>query len=409
MANDKPLPYGRQQITDADVESVVACLRGDWLTQGPRIDDFEAALCVATGAKYAVAVSNGTAALHLATLALGLERGDQAVTSAITFVASANCVRYVGGSVAFADIDPATGLINVDHLEQRVGELVAAGRPPRLLIPVDFAGQTADLERVREIADSCGAKVIQDAAHSLGARAQQGESWVSAIDCRFSHAAILSFHPVKHITTAEGGAVVTNDEGLAETVRELRSHGIHKHAERFVHDEASAMIGPWYYEQDRLGYNYRITDLQCALGISQLRRLPDFVARRREVAAAYDQALSSSTRLAGRLVPLAQRSTVQSSYHLYVVTVQEVGASLERLAQLRADLYHFLRERQIFPQVHYVPVPWQPFHGAAPLSMFPKAAAYYASCLSLPMFPAMEDTDLSRVVSALESWVEGLD
>jgi UDP-4-amino-4,6-dideoxy-N-acetyl-beta-L-altrosamine transaminase len=386
------LPYGRQTIEDDDVEAVVRALRGDWLTQGPTVLAFEEKLAEATGARYAVAVSNGTAALHLACLAGGVRPGTTGLTTTITFVASANAIRYAGGTPALCDVDPETSLLDVASLERRVSELVAQGRPPKVLVPVDMTGAMADLAAVRALADRIGAVVIEDASHSIGA-IRDGERAASG---KSAHMATLSFHPVKHLTTGEGGAITTNDESLYRELCELRTHGITRDAAKLRKND-----GPWYYEQHALGYNYRITDVQCALGLSQLQKLPRFLARRRELAALYDRAF---VELAPRIRPLTVPAGCTSAYHLYVVRlVAHDGEARESVAARRKALYTHLRERQILPQVHYIPVHAQPdfidsgFAGGD----FPGADAYYASCLSLPLFPGMADADVTRVVSAV--------
>jgi perosamine synthetase len=396
-----PLPYGRQWIDDDDVTAVVECLRGDWLTQGPRVEAFEAALCAATDARYAVAVSSGTAALHLAALAAGVGPGDTGITSAITFVASANCIAYCGGEPSFADVDPTTGLIDVASLQAEVERLTRAGRPPRLIVPVDFAGQPADLPAVRGLADRCGAKVIEDAAHALGAAYRHRGETFKCGSCAHSDLAILSFHPVKHVTTGEGGAVLTSDAALAGRMRTLRSHGIHRDPARLTRPEE----GPWYHEQEELGFNYRITDLQCAIGISQLKKLRRFVERRQAIARAYDEALARPP-LAQWLEPLRRLpDTASHGYHLYAVRLaQRWGETVEATALRRKALYFALRERKILTQVHYIPVPLQPYYqgrtGALNWAQS-GAGAYYASCLSLPMYPLLTDADVQRVVEAL--------
>jgi UDP-4-amino-4,6-dideoxy-N-acetyl-beta-L-altrosamine transaminase len=397
------LPYGRQWLLDEDVEAVAACLRSDWLTQGPGVDRFERALCEVTGARHAVAVNSGTAALHLATLACGVVPGDVGVVPAVTFVASANAVAYAGGQVRFADVDAETGLADAASFRRQVDALCERGTPPKVLIPVDFAGQTADLPAIRELASRIGAKVIEDAAHALGA----SYTWQGA-SCRagggvHSDAAILSFHPVKHITTGEGGALLTNDDALALRARELRSHGIHRDPERLQRKGE----GPWYHEQSVLGFNYRITDVQCALGLSQLSRLEEFLRLRRGIAAAYDRALAAEP-LSRHLAPLRRLPDRSHAYHLYVVRVLDPqGRGEAWVAARRRRLYDFLRDRAIASQVHYIPVNWQPYYRTRHGSGFddcPSANRYYASCLSIPMFPRMQEPDVLRVVSALEDW-----
>ncbi len=396
------LPYGRQDIRPADVEAVSAALKGEWLTQGPTVAAFERALCEVTGAAHAVAVSSGTAALHLANLALGVGPGDVAVTSAVSFVASANGTRYCGGDVAFTDVEPDTGLMDLADLERVLAELAALGRRAKLVVPVDLAGQPADLPAVQALARRHGALVVEDAAHGLGG--SYGGSRCAS--CEHADLAILSFHPVKHVTTGEGGAVLTRDPALAQRLRELRSHGIHREADRFSASLDEAFVGPWYYEQAELGWNYRLTDVQSALGVSQLARLPEFLARRRQLAARYDGALA---RFADRLRPLVTRPGKDSARHLYVVQlVQRKGEAVVELARRRKDLYHFLRQREIAAQVHYIPIPWQPYWRKAAVPRktdYPGATLYYASSLSLPLFPAMSDADADRVIEALGEWL----
>ncbi|MBX3196804.1 MAG: UDP-4-amino-4,6-dideoxy-N-acetyl-beta-L-altrosamine transaminase [Labilithrix sp.] len=393
------IPYGKQSIDDDDVAAVVSQLRSDWLTQGPAVERFERALAEYLRVRHVVAVSSGTAALHLACLAAGLADGDVAVTSPITFVASVNCVRYAGAQPALADVDASTGLIAVDALAKRCEDLAAAGSPPKAIIPVDFAGQPANLPAVRAVAARYGAVVIEDAAHSLGATYQDGDTVRKAADGHHADMATLSFHPVKHVTTGEGGAITTNDPGLYRRLADLRTHGITKDAVRMSRND-----GPWYYEQQSLGFNYRISDIQCALGASQLRKLDGFVARRREIARAYDDVLSRLP-LSRVLEPLATLPDGRSAHHLYIVRVRRGDReALASVAARRRSLYEALRSRQIAPQVHYIPVHHQPVHRALGAPALPNADAFYAGCLSIPMFPAMTDEDVTTVIAALESW-----
>lgn len=392
MVNDvKPLYYGRQLIEEDDIEAVANCLRSDFLTQGPEVRRFEDALCEETGAKYAVAVANGTAALHLACLAAGVAPGDVGITSTITFVASANAVRYAGGTVRFCDVDPDTGLLSIASLEERLREV-----RPKVILPVDLTGAVADLPAVQALAKRSGALVIEDAAHSIGARYDvEGETFRAA-SCRHSDMAILSFHPVKHVTTAEGGAITTNDEALYKDLLDRRTHGITKDPKRLETND-----GPWYYEQQSLGLNYRITDMQCALGVSQMRKLGRFVERRRAIAHRYDAAFASSSDV---IRPLHVPAGGRSSYHLYVVRlVARPGEDLASVAARRKKLYLDLAEKKIFAQVHYIPVHTQPDfrRNGMGQEVLPGAASYYASCLSLPMFPAMTDDDVNRVVETV--------
>lgn len=401
--NPDILSYGRQWITDDDVAAVAEQLQSPWLTQGPKIAEFEAALCAATGARHAVAVASGTAALHLAALAAGVGPGTTGITSANTFVASANCIAYAGGRPAFADVDPASGLIDVDDLERRCAALEQQGAAPVVIIPVDFAGQPANLPAIREIGKRFSARVIEDAAHALGASYRSGDRVVQCGSCEDTDLAILSFHPVKHVTTGEGGAVLTNDPSTHRCLAELRTHGITKDPARLTRND-----GPWYHEQHQLGYHYRITDFQCALGVSQMRRLRFFLERRRALVARYDAALTLAP-LAGRLAPLSvARTVVEHAYHLYVVRVlPRRGESALDVADSRRALFSHLVASRIQPQVHYIPVPRQPWYvdhfGTRPED-FPGAEAYYAGCLSLPIFPRMQDADVDRVAAALAEW-----
>ena len=377
----KTLPYGKQLVDNEDIEAVVTQLGDDWLTQGPMVAKFEAALCEITGAKYAVAVSSGTAALHLACLAAGVGPNDVGITSTVTFVASANCIRYCGGRPHMVDVAPDTALIDLAALEAAV-----AKHRPRVIVPVDFSGAVADLVAIQRIAASVGAAVIEDAAHSLGAEyVHDGRSYRAA-SCAHTQMAILSFHPVKHLTTGEGGAITTNDDELYAKLMTLRTHGITRDPAKLTRND-----GPWYQEQHALGYNYRITDLQCALGVSQARKFPGFLARRREIAGMYDAAFAKLD----RIVPLRIRDGVTSAYHLYVIRCLE-GAARRKAAYLA------LREQGIFPQVHYVPVHAHPdFAPFVAGQTFPGADAYYAGCLSIPMYPALTDADVERVIQAV--------
>lgn len=393
------LPYGRQLIEADDEAAVLEALRSPFLTQGPRVEKFEEALAATTGARHAVAVANGTAALHLAALAAGARSGSHGLTSDVTFVASANGMRYAGATPHLVDVDPDTGLATAHAFQARIDALAAQQIVPKLFVPVDLTGSVADLPALLGLARRSGALVVEDAAHSLGALYGEGLAHRAA-SCTHADMAILSFHPVKHITTGEGGAITTNDDALARELRLLRTHGITR--ERSA---ANAEEGPWWYEQVALGLNYRITDLQCALGISQLAKLGRFVARRRELAAAYDRRFASSARVR----PL--RSSPGSSYHLYVVRVTAApGEDLASVARRRKALFIALRERGIYAQVHYIPVHRQPDFVANGLTegSFPGADAYYASCISLPLFPAMVDADVDRVVDAVESSLETL-
>jgi UDP-4-amino-4,6-dideoxy-N-acetyl-beta-L-altrosamine transaminase len=380
------LPYGRQWLDGEDLHAVVEVLRGDWLTQGPTVAAFERALAECCGARYAVAVSSCTAALHLACLAAGVGPGDVGITSPITFVASANCVAYCGGTPCFADIDPRTVTLDPVVLEE-----VCARRPPKVILPVDFSGQPADLPAIERIARRYGAVVIEDAAHALGATYEHEGNCYRAGACAHADMAVLSFHPVKHITTGEGGAILTNSPELYERLQRLRTHGITRDPELLTRND-----GPWYYEQHDLGYNYRITDFQCALGLNQLRKLPRFVERRRQLVDLYREKLAD---LSDELSLLLESPGRCSSYHLLVAQIRGGAAR-------RRKVFEALQARGIRPQVHYIPVHLQPWYRECcgfREGQYPHAEAYYAGCISLPLFPAMTDEDLHRVVAELRA------
>lgn len=392
---NKPIPYGKQSIDDSDVAAVVAQLGDDWLTQGPAIARFEAALSEITSARHVVAVANGTAALHLACLAAGVGAGDEALVPDITFVATANAVRYTGGRPILVDVAEATGQTTAAEMERVAGERARSGARVKAILPVSFAGGPADLPGVSGLAKKIGAFVIEDAAHSLGGTYQVGTKTFRSASCSHSDMAILSFHPVKHLTTGEGGAITTNDDALAHRLRLLRTHGITKDPAELENEGE----GPWYMEQQVLGFNYRITDIQCALGISQAKRFQSFLTRRREIARRYDEAFARLS--AAR--PLQVREGTISAHHLYVLClVRRENETLADVAARRLALFTGLREKGIFAQVHYIPVHRQPDFRRAGLSVgaFPGADAYYAGCISLPMFPAMADDDVDRVIRA---------
>lgn len=384
------LGYGRQDIAAADIEAVTDVLTGDFLTQGPAVERFEAALADAVGARHAVAVSNGTAALHLACLAAGLGPGDTAVVPTMTFVATANAPLYCGAEAVLADIDRRSLGMSRATVETAIGDAA----PPRALTPVFFAGLAAGAADLR--AAWPDAVIIADACHALGARHEDGSP---VGGCRHYEMAAFSFHPVKPITTGEGGAVTTNDDDLAATLRRLRNHGIERDPGQFVGDDAEP-DGPWRYEQHVLGYNYRMTDLQAALGLSQLGRLPLMLARRREIAAYYDDRLSGL----GPLLSVPHSDPAirnRSGLHLYQIAVDFAGSG-----RTRTEMMGQLRDAGIGTQVHYIPVHRQPFHAArgtwAP-EAFPVAEDHYGETLSIPLFPAMTDGDVEYVADTIRS------
>jgi UDP-4-amino-4,6-dideoxy-N-acetyl-beta-L-altrosamine transaminase len=379
------LPYGRQQLDESDIAAVVAALRAPLITQGPLIDRFEQALAERVGARYAVAFNSGTAALHGAYAAAGVGPGRAVLTSPITFVATANASLYLGGAVAFADVDPRTALI--------LPESVAACRDERVrvLTAVHFAGEAADLGSLARIAAHRRWTLIEDAAHALGAEYRADGAWHPVGACHHSAMCCFSFHPVKQITTGEGGAVTTNDESLYRALRRFRTHGITR-----VASELEQPDGPWSYEQHELGFNYRLTDFQAALGVSQLGRLEAFIARRRRIAGWYEARLPAG----GDVEPLARPAWSRGAHHLFVVRVP---------ADERLSLYQRLHEEAIGANVHYIPVYRQPYYrrrGFAATSL-PGAERYYASALTVPLFPAMSEADVDRVVAALTTAVGG--
>jgi len=380
----KKIPYGRQHIDSEDIKQVVKTLKSDWLTQGPAVDQFEKALAEYCGAKYAVAVSNGTAALHLAMLAAGVAAGDEVVTTPLTFLATANSVLYSGARPVFADIEPHTFNADPEEMEKRI-----TGRT-KALAPVHFAGLPCDMPAISKIARKNRLKVIEDACHALGSEYRSGGKWIKVGSCRHSDMAVFSFHPVKHITTGEGGAVTTNSRSLCDRLRRLRAHGVEKTP------RMSGEKGAWYYEMTELGYNYRLTDIQCSLGISQLKKLGKFVKRRREIAAMYDRMLCG---IDGVELPEAGDKRGHA-YHLYVLRVD-----FRRFDTSRKRFFEKMAEKNIFCQVHYMPVPEHPYYrknvkGCLP-KYYPNAMEYYEKAVSIPMFPAMSDADVRRVAGSI--------
>jgi UDP-4-amino-4,6-dideoxy-N-acetyl-beta-L-altrosamine transaminase len=379
------IPYGRQDVTDDDIAAVTAVLRSDFLTQGPEIPRFEAALAAACGAKHAVAVNSATSALHIACLALGLGPGDRLWTSPNTFVASANCGRYCGADVDFVDVEPATGNMSVAALEAKLGEAERAGRLPKVVVPVHFAGLPCDMAAIHALGQRYGFRIIEDASHAVGGRYRDEPVG----NCRHSDITVLSFHPVKIVTTAEGGAALTQDDVLARALERLRTHGITRDPAQMVGEPD----GPWYYEQIELGYNYRLTDLHAALGRSQLDRLDAYVARRTSLAERYDALL--------RDLPLTlpgRRADSRSAWHLYVLRVDEPAG-----APPRRVVFDRLRAAGVGVNVHYIPVHWQPYYQALGFSrgQFPQAEAHYAQAISLPLFPLLSEARQDEVVAAL--------
>ncbi len=400
----KFLPYGRQQINEDDLRAVAEVLKSDWLTQGPTINQFECEIAEQIGAAEVVACCNGTAALHLSMMALGIGQGDVVITSPITFMASANCARYVGADIVFTDVDPEIGLITPDLLEEALRN-IPKGKA-KAVIPVHFAGQPVDLPGIFEVADRHGAKIVDDACHAIGASFEV-EGAVQRIggNC-YSAMSAFSFHPVKHIAMGEGGAVATNDGLLAEQLRCLRTHGIQR--ERFLNTEmavaADGQLNPWYHELQQLGFNYRLSDIHAALGCSQAKKLGANVERRNELASLYRKLLAERFG-EDEVAPLGVRLRVVNAYHLFVVRID-----FERFGVDRASVMNRLREAGIGTQVHYIPVHLQPYyrqHGGTGPGNFPGAERYYRQALSIPMYPALTEEDCTRVVDELEKSLKG--
>jgi UDP-4-amino-4,6-dideoxy-N-acetyl-beta-L-altrosamine transaminase len=379
------IPYGRQHITDADVAAVVEALRSDWITQGPAIPRFEQALAARVGAAHGVAVCNATAALHIACLALELGPGDRLWTSPNTFVASANCGLYCGATVDFVDIDPRSYNLSVPALEAKLAAAQASGTLPKVVVPVHFAGQSCDMAAIHALGQRYGFRIIEDASHAVGG-SYLGQPVGS---CRYSDITVFSFHPVKIITTAEGGMAMTNDPLLAGRLERLRSHGITRDAALME----GPPDGPWDYQQIDLGFNYRLTDLQAALGHSQLSQLESSVARRHAIAARYDAELAGLP-----LVTPWQSPDAHSALHLYPVQVDPA-----RTAVTRRALFDGLRAAGIGVNVHYIPVHTQPHYRRLGFArgQFPVAEAYYANAVSLPMFPTLTEAEQGTVIAAL--------
>ncbi|GAA0772325.1 UDP-4-amino-4,6-dideoxy-N-acetyl-beta-L-altrosami ne transaminase [Castellaniella ginsengisoli] len=384
------IPYGRQDISQADIDAVVDVLRSDFLTQGPRVPAFEQAIAAKVKAKYAVASNSATSALHLACLALGLGPGDLLWTSPITFVATANCALYCGAQVDFVDIDPLTYNMDVGALESKLIEADRIGRLPKIVVPVHLSGQSCDMEAIHVLADRYGFKIIEDASHAIGGK-YQGQ-YVGF--CQHSDITVFSFHPVKIITTAEGGMATTNSEALAEQMKLLRSHGITRDPSLMTHKPD----GPWYYQQIALGLNYRMTELQAALGISQLERLDEYVTKRHEVARRYDLAFEGLP----ITIPV-QHSRCYSAYHLYVIRLH-----LEDIRMAHGDVFEKLRSQGVGVNLHYIPVHTQPYYRSMGfrIGQFPEAEKYYREAISLPMYATLSHDEQLIVQSAVKSIIQ---
>lgn len=377
---DPLLPYGHQWIDEEDIKAVIEVLRSDWITQGPKVAEFEKEFAKYVGTRYAVAVNSGTAALHAACFAAQIEKGDEVITTPITFAASANCVLYQGGTPVFADIKEDTLNIDPEEIKKKINQKTKA------LIPVDFTGLPVDLKEIQEIARKYNLIIIEDASHALGATYK--DSKIGSI----SDMTIFSFHPVKHITTGEGGMITTNNKEYYERLKLFRTHGITKEKERLLNYE-----GPWYYEMQELGYNYRLTDFQCALGMAQLKKIDKNIQRRREIARRYNEKFKDIEEIK---IPYSDSKTSTSAWHLYVIQL-----NLERLKIYRREIFKALRVENIGVNVHYIPVHLQPYYqkrfGYRP-GDFSKAEHYYSRAITLPIFPKMTDNDVDDVIRAVK-------
>ncbi len=381
------IPYGKQHITDEDIAAVIETLKSPFLTSGPKVADFEAAFAKYIGCKYAVAVANGTAALHISCMALGVNSASKVITTPITFSASANCVRYCGGEVVFADINPETVLLDIEKV-RNILEQHPKGTFEGI-IPVDFAGYPVDLEAFRKLADEYGLWILEDACHAPGGSFNDSSGKNHRCgDSSLADLAIFSFHPVKHIATGEGGMVTTNDEELYKKLKQYRSHGM-------VYQGDPALIenhGGWYMELQELGYNYRMPDVLCNLGISQLKRANEGLEKRQAIAKRYDEAFAGT-----KVKTIIPPANVSHAYHLYVIQIED-----------RKGLYDYLRTKQIFAQVHYIPVHLMPYYKGlgSKVGDFPNAEKYYEHCLSIPMYPTLTAEEQEFVISEILNFVK---
>lgn len=393
---DKVIPYGRQNITQEDINVVIEALQSDYLTQGPKILEFEKVFAEYVGSTYAVAVSNGTAALHLCALALGVKEGDKVITTPITFAASANCIRYCGGDVVFCDIDPETYLLDIEKVSALL-ETSPKGTY-KGIVPVGFAGRAVDLEAYKKLAKKHELWIIEDACHAPGGFfLDSNKEMQNCGNSNFADLAIFSFHPVKHIACGEGGMITTNDEVLHKKLLSLRTHGITKNESEYINStnfangmDASDSYPSWYMEMQTLGFNYRLTDFQAALGISQLNRAGEGLKRRKDIAARYYDAFANKAFIKG------QSGIIEGhAYHLYIIEVED-----------RLGLYNFLRENKVFAQIHYIPCHLMPYYkqfGWKEGDM-PNAEAYYKNCMSLPMYPTLSEDEQSKVISLINQY-----
>lgn len=380
------IPYGRQDISEADIQAVIDVLKSEFLTQGPAVPAFEKEVATYCGAKYACAVNSATSALHMACLALGVRQGDVVWTSPITFVASANCAIYCGAEVDFVDIDPHTYNMSVSQLQIKLENAEKHGKLPKVVIPVHLAGQSCDMESIKGLADKFGFKIIEDASHGIGGK-YKGKPIGS---CIHSDITVFSFHPVKIITTGEGGMCLTNDPEIANKMSRLRSHGIVRHPSEMT----NRPDGPWYYQQIELGFNYRMTDLQAALGLSQMSRLDEFVIKRHEIATYYNDILKNS----GVILPLQDENTY-SAFHLYIIRVNN-----DNQGGTKSQMFERLRNSGIMVNLHYIPVYHHPFHAkSGNLKLqFPNSEAYYSEAISIPIYSTLTKEQQDLIVDVIK-------
>ncbi len=385
----KMIPYGKQEITKHDIESVVSVLKSDFLTQGPLVPQFEQAITQFCGSKYAIAVNSATSALHIACLALGLGDGDWLWTSPITFVSSANCGLYCGAKVDFVDIDPTTYNLSPQALEEKLIEAEKKGRLPKVVIPVHLCGQSCEMEAIHKLGQKYGFRIIEDASHAIGGKYQSQPIG----NCKYSDIAIFSFHPVKIITAGEGGMAITNDEILANKMELLRSHGITRDSNMMTQEPD----GPWYYEQVDLGFNYRMTDIHAALGVSQMQRLTQYITRRQEIATIYNEALKELP-----VITPFQHVDSYSAFHLYVIRLQLTNKKINHL-----EVFNGLRNNGIGVNLHYIPIHTQPYYKKFGFQHndFPEAIRYYHEAISLPMYPLLDERQQKLVVESLRKLV----
>jgi UDP-4-amino-4,6-dideoxy-N-acetyl-beta-L-altrosamine transaminase len=378
------IPYSKQSINEKDIHAVSEVLKSDYLTTGPKIKEFEDLFAKKVGSKYAIAVSNGTAALHLACITLNLKEGDEVICTPMTFVASINCVIYCGATPIFVDIDES-GLMDASLIEDKITNKTKA------IIPVHYSGINCDMLEIKRIADKYNLKIIEDACHALDSKYKNTKTG----SCTYSDISIFSFHPVKHITTGEGGMITTNSEKTYKKLSLLRTHGITKNHDEFENKSE----GSWYYEMQELGFNYRITDFQCALGINQLKRLNEFVKKRKEIAKKYDDAFKNNE----NIETLKFKKHKDNSYHLYVIKVKDKDARLK--------LFNYLKEKEVFCQVHYIPVHLQPYFKKKfgyKEGDLPQAEKFYERIISLPMYPDLEEEELIKIIKMVNDFLNNL-